>query len=94
MDPGTLNGIAEIFVPSLMALVMGGFGLMCFPSIRGAFVERLRSHSLRHAEATEVMATLNALRGEVYQLRTEVAEVKRAVGSGMAAASPLLPPGR
>jgi hypothetical protein len=93
MDPATLNGIAEIVVPSLSVIVFGVFSLVCFPSIRGALVERLRSQSLRHAQATEVMATLNALRGEVYQLRTEVADMRRAVGPG-AAEGPALPPGR
>jgi hypothetical protein len=93
MDPATLNGIAQIVVPSLAIIVFGACGLICFPSIRAAMAERLRLRALRHADATEVMSTLNALRGEVYALRTEVAEVRRAVGAGSSSQSPALPPG-
>ena len=94
MDPATLNGIAEIVVPSLCVVVFGGFGLMCFPSIRAAFAERLRLRSMRHADTTEVMTTLNALRGEVYALRTELAEMRRVIGPGAPTGGPALPPGR
>jgi hypothetical protein len=53
-------------------------GLMCFPSIRSAFVERLRQRSLRRADTAEVTDQLAALRGEVYALRAELAQAPRA----------------
>jgi hypothetical protein len=95
VDPATLNGIAEIIVPTVSVVMFGAFGLMCFPSIRTAFAERLRSRALRHADATDVVSQLSALRGEVYALRVELADVKRAVGAGPSPQDhPALPPGR
>jgi len=82
MDPGTINAIGDIVGPAIAIIACGGFGLICFPSIRAAFVERIRSRGLRHAEATDVVAQLNALRGEVYALRSELAQVSHAVGAG------------
>jgi hypothetical protein len=81
MDPVTINAIGEIVGPAIALIVCGAFGLVCFPSIRAAFVERLRSRTLRHGEATDVVAQLNALRGEVYALRVEIAQVSHAVGA-------------
>jgi hypothetical protein len=53
-------------------------GLMCFPSIRAALVERIRQRALRQSDATDLGAQLAALRGEVYALRTELAQAPRA----------------
>jgi hypothetical protein len=94
VDPASLSAIGDIVVPTVSVVVCGGFGLICFPSIRAAFAERLRSRALRHADATDVVSQLSALRGEVYALRVELAEVKRAVGAGPSPHDPALPPGR
>jgi hypothetical protein len=88
MDPAVLNGIAEIVVPSLAVVCFTVFGLVCFPSIRAGFLERMRLRTMRHADATDVVAQLAALRGEVYALRAELAEQTRAISAGQA------PPGR
>lgn len=79
MDPLVLDKLAEIIVPSISILVFGAFGLVCFPSIRAALAERMRQRTLKHADATDVVSQLSALRGEVYALRAELADVKRAL---------------
>lgn len=94
MDPATLNGIAEIIVPTVSVVMCGAFGMFCFPSIRTAFADRLRSRALRHANATDLISQLSALRGEVYALRVELADVRRVVGAGPSPHDrPALPPG-
>jgi hypothetical protein len=82
MDPAVLNGIAEIVVPSLAVVCFTVFGLMCFPSVRAALAERGRQRSLRHADATDVVAQLAALRGEVYALRAELAQQTHLLSGG------------
>ena len=77
MDPATLQGLAEVVVPTVCVLCFTGVGLLCFPSIRAGFVERMRNRSLRHSDATDVVAQLAALRGEVYALRAELAQSNR-----------------
>jgi hypothetical protein len=81
MSPAVIESIAN----ALGAMVgLGGvtfFSLMCFPSFRAAIVERMRQRTLRHAEATDVVAQLALLRGEVYALRTELAQAVRPPGS-------------
>jgi len=74
MNPGVIEALAQVVAA---VLGLGGatfFALMCFPSFRGAVVERMRQRTLRHADATDVVAQLAALRGEVYALRAELAE--------------------
>jgi hypothetical protein len=82
MDPSVIGELT-----GLMAVVLGVggttlFALMCFPSIRDAFVERLRHRGVRHADATDIVAQLASLRGEVYALRTELAQVSRSLPAG------------
>ena len=84
MNPAVLNGIAEIIVPTISLLCFTGFGLLCFPSIRASFAERMRNRALRHSDAADVVAQLAALRGEVYALRAELAQTNRALPSGQA----------
>jgi hypothetical protein len=47
---------------------------LCFPSFRAVIVERMRQRTLRHADATDLGAQIAALRGEVYALRSELAQ--------------------
>jgi hypothetical protein len=81
MNPAVVQAFAQV----VAAVVLGGgasfFALMCFPSFRGAVADRLRQRTLRHADATDVVAQLAALRGEVYALRTELAQTTRLVGT-------------
>jgi hypothetical protein len=81
MNPDVIEALAGL---AAAVLGMGGlafFSLMCFPSFRGAIVERMRQRTLRHADATDVAAQLAALRGEVYALRAELAQGARPVGA-------------
>jgi hypothetical protein len=84
MDPAALNGIAEIVVPAISIVCFTAFGLMCFPSVRAGFLERMRERGLRHADATDIVAQLAALRGEVYALRGELAQATRPLSAGQA----------
>jgi hypothetical protein len=94
MDPAVLNGIAEIVVPSLAVVCFTVFGLMCFPSVRAGLAERGRQRSLRHADATDVVAQLAALRGEVYALRAELAQQTHLLSGGQAPRDGLAASGR
>jgi hypothetical protein len=47
---------------------------LCFPSLRAVIVERIRQRTLRHADATDLGAQIATLRGEVYALRSELAQ--------------------
>ena len=58
------------------------FGLMCFPSVRSAVIERFRQRTLRHADAAAIVAQIAQLRGEVYALRGELAQATRGVAAG------------
>jgi hypothetical protein len=81
MDPGVVDAVAGLVAA---VLGLGGltlFSLMCFPSFRGALVERMRQRTLGHADSADIVAQLAALRGEVYALRTELAQATRAPGS-------------
>ncbi len=49
-------------------------GSLCFPSLRAVIVERIRQRNLRHADATDLGAQIATLRGEVYALRSELAQ--------------------
>jgi hypothetical protein len=81
MNPGVVNAVAGLVAAVLGLGGMALFSLMCFPSFRGAVVERMRLRTLRHADATDIVAQLAALRGEVYALRTELAQATHAPGS-------------
>lgn len=66
---------------------------LCFPSFRAVIVERMRQRTLRHADATDLGAQIAALRGEVYALRSEIAQRPIAPGpegvqSGLARLQP------
>jgi hypothetical protein len=81
MNPAVIEAFAGL---AAAVLGLGGLGfvsLMCFPSFRGAIVERMRQRTLRQADATDVAAQLAALRGEVYALRAELAQGARPVGA-------------
>ena len=82
MDPGSLAIIGAVVGPIVGVGTVTFFGLMCFPSVRAAVVERLRQRTLRHGEAADVAAQLAALRGEVYALRSELAKATQALESG------------
>jgi uncharacterized protein YqgC (DUF456 family) len=81
MGPGSLAVIGAVVVPLLGVSIFAGFGLMCFPSIRSAVVERFRQRALRHADAADIVAQIAALRGEVYALRSELARATGALPS-------------
>jgi hypothetical protein len=79
VDPEQLaQVIAAVTVPAWFA----GIAALCFPSIRSAVADRIRQRTLRHAEATDVVAQLAVLRGEVYALRVELAQTTQALRSG------------
>lgn len=82
MDPGSLAVIGAVVGPIVGVGTVTFFGLMCFPSVRAAVVERLRQRSLRHGDAADIAAQLAALRGEVYALRTELAKATQTLASG------------
>ena len=82
MGPGSFAVIGAAIVPLFGVGLFTAFGLMCFPSIRGAVVERFRHRTLRHAEATDIVAQLAALRGEVYALRSELARATQGLPPG------------
>ncbi len=50
---------------------------LLFPSIRGAVADRLRHRGLRDADAVVMAAQIQALRSELYALRTDLAERER-----------------
>ena len=77
-DPGTIAMWAALIGPIFGMGACTFFGLMCFPSIRGAFVERIRQRTLRHSDTTEIVTQIAQLRGEVYALRSELAQANRA----------------
>ncbi len=76
-DPGTIAMWSELIGPIVGMGACTFFGLMCFPSIREAVVERFRHRTLRHAEAADIVGQLAQLRGEVYALRSELAQATR-----------------
>lgn len=84
MGPGTLAVIGATVVPLVGVGIFACFGLMCFPSIRGAVLERFRQRTLRHADTADIVAQIAALRGEVYALRSELARATGALPSGSA----------
>jgi len=95
MDPAVVEAFAQV----VAAFVAGGgavvLGLMCFPVIRTAVAERIRHRTLRHADAADITAELAALRGEVYALRTELAQTSHAVAAlNEQVTRQALPPGR
>lgn len=90
VGPGLMSQVVYLVGGLVTLSVIGAatfLGFMCFPSARAAFVERIRQRTLRHGDATDVVAQLAALRGEVYALRTELAQVARALPAGPPAAS-------
>ncbi len=78
-DPQTIAMWSELIGPIVGMGACTFFGLMCFPSIRGAFVERFRQRTLRHSDAIDIVAQIAQLRGEVYALRSELAQATRAL---------------
>ncbi len=78
-DPQTIAMWSELIGPIVALGCSTFFGLMCFPSIRAAFVERLRQRTLRHSDAVDIVAQIAQLRGEVYALRSELAQATRAL---------------
>jgi hypothetical protein len=93
VDPAIFNGIAEIVVPTVSVVSCAVFGLFCFPSVRAALTERMRQRTLKHAEAVDIVAQLSTHRGELYALRGEIAEVRRALGPGTQPQGPALSSG-
>ena len=74
MDPVAFDQLAG-FLGGGFALIAGtGLVMLCFPSIRAAFVERVRPKAMNRTDAAELAAQLAALRGEVYALRNELAQ--------------------
>jgi hypothetical protein len=90
------EGLGMVFMAFGLATVMvalSGCLLLSFRPIREALLERLRDRRVRHADLTEIGAQLAvlradttaqmaALRGEVYALRTEIAQATRVLQAG------------
>ena len=81
MNPDVIAALAQPIAALCSFGAVTVIALMCFPSIRGAIVERMRQRTLRHADATDIVAQLATLRGEVYALREELAQTTRLLGS-------------
>ena len=82
MDPAAIAAWTALIGPIIGMGAATFFGLMCFPTFRAAFVERMRQRTLRHSEATDIVAQIAQLRGEVYALRAELAQATRALPPG------------
>jgi hypothetical protein len=77
VDPSVLRQILDFTGMTLSGGAVFTLVALLFPSIRGAVADRLRHRGLRDADAVVMAAQLQALRGEVNALRTELAERDR-----------------
>jgi len=79
VDPMVVQQLATLAGAIFGGCVFLTFTALCFPSVRGALVERLRHRGLRDADAVTLGVQLQALRGEVSALRSEIAERDRLI---------------